>query len=45
MWQHTNQGKISGISTVVDMNVFNGNEKDWMKFLEKNKIDPLQNQP
>ena len=45
MWQHTNQGKISGISTVVDMNVFNGNEKDWMKFLEKNKIDPLQNHP
>ena len=38
MWQHTNQGKISGIPTVVDMNVFNGDEKDWAKFLQKNQL-------
>lgn len=39
MWQHTNKGKISGIPTVVDMNVFNGDEKAWLKFLEKNTLE------
>ncbi len=38
-WQHTNQGKIKGISTPVDLNVFNGNQDAWQAFLEKNKLD------
>lgn len=37
-WQHTNQGFMQGISTKVDLNVFNGNEKQWDKFLEQNKV-------
>lgn len=37
-WQHTNQAKIKGISTTVDLNVFNGDEEDWTKFLAKNKL-------
>ena len=37
-WQHTNQGKITGIPTKVDLNVFYGDEKSWNKFLEKNHI-------
>jgi lysozyme len=37
-WQHTNQGKISGIDKVVDLNIFNGDEKDWDNFLKENKI-------
>ena len=38
IWQHTNQGKISGIPKVVDLNIFNGNENKWDDFLKKNKI-------
>lgn len=38
-WQHTNQGKINGITTTVDLNVFNGDAHDWQSFLEKNKLD------
>ena len=38
IWQHTNQGKIQGISKNVDLNVFYGDEYKWIKFLEKNKI-------
>lgn len=41
IWQHTNQGKITGIPTIVDLNVFNGDKNTWLKFLEKNKIKPL----
>lgn len=37
-WQYTNQGKIKGISTTVDLNVFNGDEKDWAQFLQKNHL-------
>ncbi|WP_227509900.1 glycoside hydrolase family 25 protein [Acinetobacter sp. NCu2D-2] len=37
-WQHTNQGKISGISTPVDLNVFYGSEQAWIKFLEQNHL-------
>lgn len=37
-WQHTNQGKIKGISTPVDLNVFNGDHDAWQAFLEKNKL-------
>lgn len=44
-WQHTNQGKIQGISTPVDLNVFFGNEVDWNSFLEKNKIENKTNLP
>jgi lysozyme len=39
-WQHTNQGKIEGISTPVDLNVFNGDQNDWHKFLKHNQIEP-----
>lgn len=39
-WQHSNQGSISGISTTVDLNVFNGDEKDWNKFLIDNHLEP-----
>lgn len=39
-WQHTNQGKIEGISTTVDLNVFYGTEAQWKKFLEINHIKP-----
>lgn len=44
-WQHTNQGKIQGISTPVDLNVFYGNSSDWNIFLENNKISPKINLP
>lgn len=37
-WQHTNQGKIKGITTTVDLNVFNGDEYAWQSFLEKNQL-------
>ncbi|NHB59228.1 glycoside hydrolase family 25 protein [Acinetobacter sp. 194] len=40
-WQQTNQGKIKGISTTVDLNVFNGNEEDWQNFLKQNHISNL----
>ena len=39
IWQHTNKGKISGIPTTVDMNVFNGDEKKWVKFIGKNTLE------
>ncbi|MFI9457522.1 GH25 family lysozyme [Acinetobacter sp. NPDC052428] len=37
-WQHTSQGKIPGISTPVDLNVFYGSEQQWDDFLKKNEI-------
>ena len=37
-WQHTNQGKIKGIETTVDLNVFNGTEEEWQAFLLKQRI-------
>ena len=37
-WQQTNQGSIQGIAKVVDLNVFHGDQSDWLHFLEKNKI-------
>lgn len=40
-WQHSNQGSIKGISTTVDLNVFNGDEKEWNAFLIKNHLKPL----
>lgn len=40
-WQHTNQGTIKGINKTVDLNVFNGDEDDWTRFLERNGIYPL----
>lgn len=40
-WQYTNQGRIQGISTSVDLNVFNGDETAWQQFLEKNNIYPI----
>jgi lysozyme len=41
-WQHTNQGQIKGIPTTVDLNVFQGNQKQWHAFLQKNGLSPLQ---
>ena len=38
IWQHTNQGNIQGIPTSVDLNVFSGDQKAWILFLEKNGI-------
>ena len=38
-WQHTNQGKIKGISKEVDLNVFYGSQYEWAHFLEQNGID------
>ncbi|MCO8048796.1 glycoside hydrolase family 25 protein [Acinetobacter towneri] len=40
-WQHTNQGKITGIATRVDLNVFYGNAKQWQQFLDSYAIQPL----
>lgn len=37
-WQHTNQGQITGIAKTVDLNVFNGNTKQWNAFLLKNGL-------
>ena len=37
-WQHTSQGKIPGITTPVDLNVFYGSEQQWLDFLKKNAI-------
>lgn len=37
-WQHSNQGKIPGISTTVDLNVFYGSEQQWLDFLRMNAI-------
>lgn len=37
-WQHSNQGKIPGISTTVDLNVFYGSEQQWLDFLKMNAI-------
>lgn len=39
-WQHSNKGKIQGISTPVDLNVFYGSNHDWERFLQKNAIKP-----
>lgn len=33
-WQHSNQGKIKGIDTAVDLNVFQGNAQAWQDFLK-----------
>ncbi|OTG81268.1 lysozyme [Acinetobacter sp. ANC 4558] len=41
LWQHTNQGKITGISTEVDLNVFNGDAPEWDAFLKKNQIHAI----
>ena len=37
-WQHTNQGQVLGIPKTVDLNVFNGNTKQWNAFLLKNGL-------
>ncbi|OTG72810.1 lysozyme [Acinetobacter sp. ANC 4169] len=41
-WQHTNQGTIKGITKAVDLNVFNGDEEDWTRFLEDNGLYPIK---
>lgn len=41
-WQHTSQGKILGIPTTVDLNVFSGSPKQWQAFLLKNGLYPLK---
>lgn len=37
-WQHSHTGKISGISTPVDLNVFYGDAQDWQNFLIQNQV-------
>lgn len=37
-WQHSHKGKIQGISTPVDLNVFQGDVEDWQRFLHPYKI-------
>ena len=37
IWQFTNRGRVKGIEKVVDMNVFNGNESDFNKFVDEHK--------
>lgn len=45
-WQHTSQGQIKGIPTLVDLNVFQGSEQDWINFLERQGLYQLpQNLP
>lgn len=45
-WQHTSQGQIKGIPTLVDLNVFQGSEQDWISFLERQGLYQLpQNLP
>ena len=45
-WQHTSQGQIKGIPTLVDINVFQGSEQDWISFLERQGLYQLpQNLP
>ncbi|HCO09089.1 MAG TPA: lysozyme [Acinetobacter ursingii] len=39
-WQHTNQGKIQGITKPVDLNVFSGSQRQWQYFIEQNKQAP-----
>ena len=39
-WQHSNQGQITGVPKAVDLNVFNGTEKDWQAFLLRNGLGP-----
>lgn len=34
-WQHLHDKSIPGVSGVVDINTFNGDQKDWKKFLAK----------
>lgn len=33
-WQYSNRGRIKGIGTYVDINVFNGTEEDLIKLAE-----------
>ncbi len=34
-WQYTAQGKIEGINTTVDLNVYAGSERDWQNYLQQ----------
>ena len=44
--QHTGQVQIKGIPTLVDLNVFQGSEQDWISFLERQGLyQPPQNLP
>ena len=33
-WQYGNRGHLEGINTDVDLNVFNGSEKEFKKLIE-----------
>ncbi len=35
-WQYTSRGRISGIQTYVDLNVFDGSEKDLLVLVKYN---------
>jgi lysozyme len=34
-WQYTDRGRLKGISTKVDLNVFNGSNNEWMVYKKK----------
>ncbi|WP_447511851.1 glycoside hydrolase family 25 protein [Acinetobacter geminorum] len=41
-WQHSNQGKIEGITKSVDLNVYEGSVKEWHQFLQQQGIVKAQ---
>jgi len=41
-WQHSNQGKIEGITKPVDLNVYEGSVKEWHQFLQQQGIVKAQ---
>lgn len=41
-WQYNHRGKVAGINTDVDLNVFNGGQKEWEAFLAEQYYDPTE---
>lgn len=41
-WQHSNQGKIEGMTKPVDLNVYEGSVKEWHQFLQQQGIVKAQ---
>ena len=44
-WQYSQTGRIDGISTGVDLNVYAGSQKDWQQFLDAQMARAVQVQP
>lgn len=38
MWQYSNRGRVKGINTYVDINVFKGSEQDLIKLTDSNEV-------